>query len=278
MSFEFDFICDCHTHSEHSFDGCERVEDMCNQAISLGIDVLTVTEHCEVHSWIKPQEAEFGDFSKSIPQAIESLKENQLKYAGKLTLLRGIELGEPVHDSAAADEILALDDYDFVLASVHNVRGKRDFFWLEYTEESAKELLHTYFNELLEIASWNKFDSLSHLTYPLRYFCGVHNIAIDITDYLPVIDKIFAQLIKNGKALEVNSSGLRQEIGTTMPDRFLLERYYSLGGRLITIGSDAHKKEDLGKGINEALKMLESIGFTDYCYYKNRKPVMVAIK
>ncbi len=277
MSFEFDFICDCHTHSEHSFDGCEKIEDMCKQAISLGINVLTVTDHCEVHSWKNPTESEFGDFSKQIPESIKSIKENQNKFSDKITLLKGIELGEPVQDLEYADEILSLDDYDFVLASIHNVRNQRDFYWLEYTKSSAKEILHTYFNELLEVVNWNKFDSLSHLTYPLRYICGVHNIKIDINEYLPVIDKIFETLIKNGKALEVNSSGLRQEIGATMPDEFLLKRYYSLGGRLITVGSDAHKKEDLGKGINDTLKMLKSIGFTNYCYFKNRKPINVPI-
>ena len=278
MRFDFNFICDCHTHSQHSFDGCETIDDMCNKAIELGINVLTVTDHCEANGWKNSAESEFGDFTKRIPQSINSLKESQNKFTDKLTLLRGIELGQAMQDLESADEILALDDYDFVLASVHNVRNERDFYWLEYTESSAKELLHTYFNEVLEVADWNKFDSLSHLTYPLRYICGVNNIAIDINEYLPIIDKIFNTLIKNGKALEVNSSGLRQEIAEPMPNKFLLERYYSLGGRLVTVGSDAHKKEDLGKGINEVLNMLKSIGFTNYCYFKKRKPIKVELK
>lgn len=278
MSYDFEFICDCHTHSKWSFDGCEAIDDMCEQAIKLGISVLTVTDHCEVNGWNTPEDSEFGDFSKLIPESIKHLKESQIKYTGKLKLLRGIELGQAVQDLKSADIALSLDNFDFVLASVHNVRNERDFYWLEYTPESAKELLYTYFNEILEVVRWNKFDSLSHLTYPLRYITGVHKINIDINEYLPIIDEIFNELIKNGKALEVNSSGLRQEIGVTMPDKFLLTRYYSLGGRLITIGSDAHKVADLGKGINETLYLLKKIGFNNYYYFEKHNPVAVPIK
>lgn len=278
MSYDFEFICDCHTHSKWSFDGCEAIDDMCEQAIKLGISVLTVTDHCEVNGWNTPEDSEFGDFSKLIPESIKHLKESQIKYTGKLKLLRGIELGQAVQDLKSADIALSLDNFDFVLASVHNVRNERDFYWLEYTPESAKELLYTYFNEILEVVRWNKFDSLSHLTYPLRYITGVHKINIDINEYLPIIDEIFNELIKNGKALEVNSSGLRQEIGVTMPNKFLLTRYYSLGGRLITIGSDAHKVADLGKGINETLYLLKKIGFNNYYYFEKHNPVAVPIK
>lgn len=278
MNYDFDFICDCHTHSKWSFDGCETTDDMCKQAIKLGINVLTVTDHCEVNGWNTPDDSEFGDFSKLIPASIKHLKQSQIKYANKLNLLRGIELGQAVQDLKSADIALSLDDFDFVLGSVHNVRDTKDFYWLEYTADSAKKLLHIYFNEVLEVAQWNKFDSLSHLTYPLRYISGVHKIDIDINEYIPIIDKIFETLIKNGKALEVNTSGLRQEIGVTMPDEFLLRHYYSLGGRLITIGSDAHKITDLGKGINETLHLLKKIGFDNYYYFKKRKSVAVPIK
>lgn len=278
MSYDFDFICDCHTHSKWSFDGCEETDDMCEQAIKLGINVLTITDHCEVNGWENPDDSEFGDFSTLIPKSIENMKKSQIKYADKLKLLRGIELGQAVQDLKSADTALSLDDFDFVLASVHNVCNERDFYWLEYTAEGAKKLLYTYFNEVLEVVQWNKFDSLAHLTYPLRYITGVHKIAIDINEYLPIIDEIFSTLIKNGKALEVNSSGLRQEIGLTMPNEFLLKRYYFLGGKLITVGSDAHKTADLGKGINEALHLLKDIGFDNYYYFEKHNAIAVPIK
>lgn len=277
MNYDFKFICDCHCHSKWSFDGQETTDDMCEQAIKIGLDVITITDHCEANGWNTPQDSEFGDFAKLLPQSVAHLKESQKKYSSQIKLLRGIELGQAMQNLEAADKALSLDNFDFVLGSVHNVRNTKDFYWLEYTEEYAKKILNVYFEEVLEVTNWNKFDSLAHLTYPLRYITGEHKIKIDINDYLAVIDKIFLTLIKNGKALEVNTSGLRQKIGVTMPDRFLLERYKKLGGSYITIGSDAHAVDDLGKGINDGLHLLKNIGFDSYTYFEKRKPVIVPI-
>lgn len=277
MSYDFKFICDCHCHSKWSFDGCEETDNICRQAVRLGIDVITITDHCEANGWSNPQDSEFGDFQTLIPQSVIHMKESQKSFANQVKLLRGIELGQAMQDLDAAEKALALDDFDFVLASVHNIRDTQDFYWLKYTQEFAENILYSYFKEVLEVARWNKFDSLAHLTYPLRYITGRENIKINIDSYYSLIDEIFKVLINNNKALEINTSGLRQEIGTTLPDKELLQRYYSLGGRLITIGSDAHKVQDLGKGINQGLHILKDIGFKEYAYFEKHSPVMVRI-
>ena len=50
-----------------------------------------------------------------------------------------------------------------------------------------------------------------------------------------------------------------------------------LGGRLVTIGTDAHVTKNIASGFNEAKAMLKKIGFEKYHYYKNRNPVEVAL-
>lgn len=58
-----------------------------------------------------------------------------------------------------------------------------------------------------------------------------------------------------------------------MPSRDILKLYYELGGRIITIGSDSHKKENLGEHI-EALKAdLREIGFKQFCRFEKMKPI-----
>lgn len=279
MNYDFKFICDCHTHSEWSFDGKEPVDAMCQQAKRLGINVLTITDHCEMNGWNTPESSEFGDFSKLIPQSISHLKEGQIKHNNSdFKLLRGIELGQAMQDLDACNIALGLDDYDFILASVHNVRNMEDFYWLEYTKEFAQKILFTYFNEVLEVVQWNRFDSLAHLTYPLRYIIGEHKINIDLKPYMSIIEEIFVTLIKNNKALEVNTSGLRQKIGTTLPDESLLALYKKLGGKYITIGSDAHTTDDLGKGINQGLHLIKNLGFEHITYFEKNQPILMPIE
>lgn len=270
-------VSDCHCHSNCSFDAKDSVDALCKRAVSLGLFALTITDHCEASGYANPDTSEFGDFSQLVPQSIKEMKAAQKKYKGKLHLYRGLELGQPMQDLKSADTALALDDFDFVLASVHNVENEKDFYWIDYTEALAYDILDRYFAELLATAKWNRFDSLAHLTYPLRYITGEHGMQIDINRYAHIIDEIFLTLIKNEKALEVNTSGLRQKIGKTLPDRPLVERFKTLGGKYVTIGSDAHCTDDLGKGLTQGLALVKSCGFNAYTIYKKHSPVLIHI-
>ena len=95
------------------------------------------------------------------------------------------------------------------------------------------------------MAEWGQFDVLAHITYPLRYIIGDYGREINLDRFQPLIDKLFYTIIRKGIVLEVNTSGLRQKINATLPDEELLRRYYGLGGRLVTIGSDAHRLRDM---------------------------------
>lgn len=66
------------------------------------------------------------------------------KYNGKLKLLRGIELGQAMQNLAGADEALALDQFDFILASVHNVRNTQDFTGLIIQKISHKAAIYIF--------------------------------------------------------------------------------------------------------------------------------------
>ena len=85
-------------------------------------------------------------------------------------------------------------------------------------------------------------------------------------------------LIEKHKSLEVNTSGLRQKLGKTMPDSPILSRYFELGGKLITIGSDAHRWADVGGGVEQGLSMLQKIGFHHFTIYVHHEPVFLPIE
>ena len=79
---------------------------------------------------------------------------------------------------------------------------------------------------------------------------------------------------------ELNSydmTALRQKIGVTMPELHYVKKYRQLGGEILTIGSDAHCVEDLGKGINEGVAVAKAAGFKEICYFEKRQPKFIAI-
>lgn len=270
-------ICDSHTHSNNSFDAKSSVEEMCRAAVSQNLYALTVTDHCEAPFIRFGADCEFGCFDELIPKSLEDISCAAGQFSGKLKVLRGLELGEPVQDSEGAEKALSYGEYDFVLASVHGLKNMLDFYYLDYSGMDIDDLLKKYFTELCETAEYPHFDSLAHLTYPLRYIVSRTGKMPDLSRYSDMIDDIFKILVSNNKALEINVSGLFKELKSTMPDISLIRRFKELGGKYITIGTDAHSADAVGKGLSRGLETAKEAGFTHYALYENHTPQLIPI-
>ena len=115
------------------------------------------------------------------------------------------------------------------------------------------------------------FDVLGHLDILRRY--GEARATRVTSNLYSLLDKVLQWLIENKKALEFNSSGYRYGLESPHPELWVFERYFALGGRLVTFGSDAHRPEDVGHRHRESLENLRRIGFSQICAYSHRQPV-----
>jgi histidinol-phosphatase (PHP family) len=153
-----------------------------------------------------------------------------------------------------------------------------DFFFLDYKNYDIDELLTRYFDGLLELCQWGAFDSLAHLTYPLRYIVAREKINVDMNKYQDVCDAIFEELIKNDKALEINTSGLFMDMKDTLPNISFVKRYKKLGGRYITVGSDSHYANRVCQGIEQGLDIARAAGFDSVTVFEKRQPRLITIE
>ena len=263
---------DLHSHSLHSFDGKESVGSMTQRARELGLAAYGLTDHCDLGS------EDDAAYDRSIGDSVlELLAQRDAAGPNGTKLLAGIELGEPFLNLAQAEKLIGLPGLDYVICSLHNLRDMKDFYFLSYTQDSVYPLLDRYFAELYDIAKWGKFEVLGHLTYPLRYMKGEYGIPVDLTRYDDQIDAVFHLLAENGRGIEVNTSGLWQKLGETMPGRELLVRYRACGGEIVTIGSDAHASVDIGRGVKQAEALLRAVGFRYICYFEKHQPKFVKL-
>lgn len=254
--------CDCHLHTDNSFDSETPAERQVDRAHELGIEYIAITDHCDILEWSDL------NIARSNAQAAELNR----KY-DDLTVLRGIELGEPLQSPEQTAIALGLCEYDFVLCSLHNIAGEEDFYYLHPDEEQAYDLIGRYFDELLEMVRWNAFDSLAHFTYPLRYITGRDGVRVDMSRFQPIIRRILSELAANGKALEINTSGLRSPDGFLLPTVEYVKLFRELGGRYITLGSDAHVAEHMAVGMREGIAAAKEAGFDRATVFVNRQPV-----
>lgn len=285
-------LIDCHTHSNFSPDGENSPEEMCERAIELGLKAYAITDHCECGTWFDEEYYDKLGITKSEDpfvtynyrdrffsgmECISKLKE---KYHGKLNLICGIELGQSTQGLEGAEVVASNDTLDFIIGSLHMVKGYDDFAFLKYENmdtQTINNLLQLYFNELLEMTRWGKFDVIGHITYPLRYIEGNGGISVDLKQFEEVIREIFRTLAEKGKGIEINTSGLRQKYGKTFPSLDLIKIYRECGGEIITLGSDSHCVSDLGKGIGDGAEISKIAGFKYLAYFKKHNANFISI-
>lgn len=270
-TMNFSGIIDMHTHSDHSFDGNHSCMLLCESAVAKGLNGIAITDHCEIDS----KELDFRAFATN--QYFESYKAKKF-FEGRLLVLQGLELGQAIYKKELAESILNKFKYDFILASIHNLENMEDFYYLDYSQFDVPDLLNKYFDTVYELCLWNRFDSLAHFTYPLRYIKGEAGIDIDLSLFYDKIEAILKTLIKNERALEINTSGLFQKINETLPDKAIIRLFKELGGKYITIGSDSHYYNDLGRGIEQGIALAKECGFDNIAVYQQREPLLIPIE
>ncbi|WP_346946197.1 histidinol-phosphatase HisJ family protein [Clostridium sp.] len=257
-------IQDFHTHSNNSFDSKETIENMCISAIDKGIEHLAFTEHFCVNDIRKTYGyIDFGRFQQDIEEAKE-------KFSDRLNIYKGIEICEPHIMKEGYEEALKDIKVDVILGSVHNINnmGLRDLV-KNYHYKQAYEL---YFNDVYEMVKNSDFDIAAHPDLLNRYAYKTMG-TYDFKYNRDIIGEILKEIINRGKGIEINTSVFRNKDDNRANSLEITKLYKSLGGEIITIGSDAHKVEDVGEYCEEALKALRDFGFKYVFTFKDRKAV-----
>lgn len=264
---------DSHIHSDNSPDGHHAVIYLCEKAIEARIMGFAVTDHLECDG------NDRGAMEQGIRQSAFEVERARSSFGTAIKLQKGIELGQPHRHPEIAQAMLDGIEFDFVLGSSHTLEDGTDFYLMDYTNPDVvvSDILDRYYDNLLRLVKWNRFDALAHLRYPERYIWGDQRIPVDIESYMERIEVILRLLIQNGKALEINTACLRKGMGECDPGVRILQLYRELGGELITLGSDAHLAQHMAFGFDDVMDLLLTLGYRYFAFYSRRQPVMLRI-
>lgn len=263
---------DIHVHSEFSTDSQAKMDDVVRTAIDKGIQVLCFTDHID---WDYPVEDLAFDFDVSVYQ--KNIEAMRSRYGDRIRILMGVELGMQEHLAGRYRRLLADYPFDFAIGSQHLVGGMDPYYPETFAGKTDAEVYRQYFEDLLaDVKAFHDFDSLGHLDYVVRYG-RTRAREYSYRKYADLIDEVLKLLIRYNKALEINTCGLRKQLGFPNPHPDILRRYRQMGGTLVTIGSDAHRPELLGDRFDQAVGLLRQCGFSHYCYYVKHEPVFVMI-
>lgn len=265
------YLADYHTHSRMSPDAATPMADMARAAAAAGMNEICLTDHVEPVEWLpgRPPAAEY-DW-----QALEAEFASARAAVGDaITMRLGVELGDAFWDFAQTERMMAAaPKLDFVIGSVHML--SRDYetwdlsVYAPEDEAAARRAMADYLESVYAMAKWGKFSVLGHLTLPLRYFREKRGLDVSFDPFGGEIEDIFRALIQNGCGIEVNTNRGH----TPLPDEKWLRLYRSMGGEIITLGSDAHTPEFAGCVIREGQALLQACGFARFCTFDGGAPV-----
>lgn len=269
-------LIDTHMHSTVSFDGEASRLAMAEASRAAGLDVICFTDHYDIYDENNALVPHY-DWAPARAQRAEARR--RFPEGAGLKLLYGLELGNAPGTFPSAEEALREPGLDCVIGSIHNGSGAmnhQDYFYIDYRGNPtlARACLEDYFRQEAELTDWGNFDTLGHLPYPLRYIRERDGLLFTLADFRPLYLDTLRLWAEKGGAVEVNTNRARDDLSDY---RTLLQDWKRVGGRLVTVGADAHRTEDVGKGIRNAYALLLECGFPCVTYFEGRRPVEVAI-
>ena len=258
------FLTDMHTHSSPaSHDAQCSTEEMLSKAHSLGVGFYGLSEHFDYdyNRSLMTEEQRAHTINGNPEEYFHRARHLQEDYGGAMNVVVGAEFGFSEDKEVQGRYAATYEKYhpDFVINSVHS-GGGIDFCSQTLTQD--KEGVYREYLRLIRasLEVTYPYDIVGHLGYIARYV-PYQDRDFKLEEFREEIEDILKTIIKKDKILEVNSS-VKNLPWLCIPDVHLLKRYYELGGRKISFGSDAHFKERILDKRKEVVAALKEIGFT----------------
>lgn len=264
-------LVDLHMHTSYSVDAepGQTPADKVKACIKRGIEIAALTDHYEFYHRHAPSE------NLDVETCIREAWDAKRLFSDKIEVLAGIEIGQ-IYASPEADEFINSHSFDMVIGSMHAMPNDIDIYFHEFDKLDCDAFLHSYFDELLKLERHGGFDVLAHIDYPLRVMRhGDYVPSFD--NYMDRIEDVLSECISRGYALELNAAGVAGWQKQPGPPQNVLYEYQRMGGERISIGSDSHSLDTVGRGIDECISRAKEAGFTEVTVFRNRKPEQVRL-
>lgn len=265
---------DTHLHTDFSTDSDTPLNKQLKRALAIGLQGICITDHMdyEFPQEAYPHKTDTAPFLFCWEDYVKTIQSYQK--TAPLWLGIGVECGLQKNETVISknQSLVADSNLDYVIGSLHLVDKQDPYYPAFWEEKEPASCVLYYFEQLYEnIQAFHSFDAIGHLDYIVRY--APEDFFYQPRDYREILEAILSFLIQKDIALEINTSGFKSVRQSQNPHIDILQQYISLGGELITIGSDAHTPQYVGFHFDDISDILQKIGLPQYCVYKKRKPI-----
>ena len=254
---------DFHMHTTVSYDGHSTAQEMAQAALQAGLKEICFTDHLDYEMARPKAELTFT------PEAYRRMYDG-FSMPG-LTVRKGVEIGMTPWNVEEVSRDLSQRPFDFVIGSVHHVDDLDLYFEPFWRGKTVPAAERQYFDEMLKcVQLHDNFDVLGHMTYISKTAAHPAPRLVPLADHRDIVAAIMEVLVTKDKGMEINASGV-DRVGDFLPGEDYLRLFKDLGGKIVTMGSDAHSAPRVGKHADRAVALLKDI-FGYVCTFSGRQP------
>lgn len=252
-------LVDYHVHTALSRDANGKPEEYVEFARERGLAEIGISDH------YNPIEPEYSMHHGQLTEYVKIIQ--SLKKKTDFPVKLGIELDYIPGSESEIRKIAELGPFDYVIGSVHFIDnwGFDDPKYIsQYQQWNITELYESYFSLVQQCARSGLFDIIGHLDL-IKKFGYRPEISMKET-FMNTIEV----LRESEMCIEVNTSGLGAPCREIYPDKTLLTMCFD-SGVPVTLGSDAHRPEDIGNNFSQALELIREVGYEKIGRFTRRK-------
>jgi histidinol-phosphatase (PHP family) len=286
FELRIDQLSDFHVHPDYSLDAKGTLDEYCQRAIEIGLKRICFTTHYDTDPERKEIDYFFRVDGKIVPltpqvvnRYLDDVNRAKRKYTPLgLEVLSGLEVDYAPHIEKHLRNELSCFELDYILGAVHCMEHIAITSHLEAEEyfkrKTVKELCKEYYQTVTHAAESGLFDCIAHLDCYRKYGLTFYGEEI-MTAHRDFIELALSSLVRNKIGIEINTSIRRKGQKEFYPSKEILNLARDFGIKIVALGSDAHKVEDLGKELKEAFSLAQEFMSKEKCrdgIYPPRNP------
>jgi len=262
-------LIDYHIHfMSHDVDKVSNPIEYIKVAKNRRLSEIGFSDHFAVK---KTGQIDYSMSYEELKKYVETIQ--KLKEKSDFPIKLGLEMDFFPRFEKRIEKILKSYPFDYVIGSVHFIKKLAidDPISIPIYEKSdIDKVYEEYFALIKQAIKSRVFDTIGHLDL-IKIFC--FKPKKDITE---LIENVAEALKENKICAEVNTSGLRRPCKEICPSEEILKACFDKGISL-TLGSDAHAPEEVGKDFDKAIKLIKNIGYEEIARFTKRKMDLVKI-
>ena len=242
-------IFDSHMHTKFSADSDMSALEAIDRARNLNLGVV-FTEHFDFGVSVDGKNFDFDPTAYMTEYA--NLRGSNCRL--------GVEIGLRQVAREVNAEFLSRADFDFVIGSIHLVDDLDIYYPEFYADKDKPTAYRKYFAQMAAEVEVADFDALGHIDYICRA-APYDNPEIDYPTFATEIDAVLKIVVAREKVLEVNTRRFNSDraVRELVP---VYRKYRELGGRFVTLGSDAHRVSAVGNYFARAVNFVRELDLT----------------